>query len=95
MHTHCCQDMCREVEQNCGLDVAGIVRFSPVFREYGPLICDDGSSSFRFCPWCGTRLPESLRDRWFAEVERLGIDPWEGEVPEEYQSSAWWTASPG
>ena len=41
-----------------------LVRYLPVFREYGLLIHDGGSSFVRiqFCPWCGSRLPESLRD---------------------------------
>jgi hypothetical protein len=71
-----------------------LVGYSPAFREYGLLIHDGGSSSsrIRFCPWCGAWLPESLRDEWFAEMERRGIDPWEGEVPAEFQSSAWWAA---
>lgn len=42
-----------------------------------------------FCPWCGRRLPESQRDRWFDELESRGIDPWEGEVPPEYQDDRW------
>ncbi|HEY1189121.1 MAG TPA: hypothetical protein VGE74_15815 [Gemmata sp.] len=52
----------------------------------------------RFCPWCGTRLPASLRDEWFAELERHGIDPSAGEVPAAFRSSAWWAgagAEPG
>ncbi|WP_156356111.1 DUF6980 family protein [Sphingomonas sp. Leaf22] len=42
-----------------------------------------------FCPWCGERLPPSLRDRWFDELEALGIDPDIGPIPEDFQSSAW------
>jgi hypothetical protein len=43
----------------------------PKFREYGIRVLDGGSSFIilEFCPWCGTRLPESLRDRGFESVE--------------------------
>jgi hypothetical protein len=40
-----------------------LVDFSERFREYG-FIVHDGSSSvevIRFCPWCGAKLPPSLR----------------------------------
>jgi hypothetical protein len=69
-----------------------LVGYSPKFREYGLLVHNGGSCKchIRFCPWCGARLPESLRDEWFAEMERRGIDPWEGEIPTEFQSAAWW-----
>jgi hypothetical protein len=73
-----------------------LVHYSARFREYGLIVHDGGSSSclIRFCPWCGARLPDSLRDEWFAELERQGIDPGADEVPAEFQSAAWW-AEPG
>nr|WP_308355050.1 DUF2797 domain-containing protein [Streptomyces sp. MUM 203J] len=54
-----------------------LVVFVARFQEYGLVIHDGGSSyaGMDYCPWCGTRLPESRRDRWFEEMERLGIDP--------------------
>lgn len=64
-----------------------LVDFSLAFQEYGLIIHDGGRSSvtIEFCPWCGQRLPESQRDRWFDEPERRGIDPFEDEVPAEFQ----------
>lgn len=61
------------------------------FDEYGLKILDGGSSyiTFDFCPWCGERLPNSRRDQWFVEIERLGIDPWTQEVPEKYRTDKW------
>jgi hypothetical protein len=69
-----------------------LIHYSPRFREYGLIVHDGGTASchIRFCPWCGTNLPESLRDRWFEEVQALDFDPWEDELPERYLSSAWW-----
>jgi predicted RNA-binding Zn-ribbon protein involved in translation (DUF1610 family) len=70
-----------------------VIAYSQRFREYGLIIHDDGSSvySIRYCPWCGAKLPESMRDRWFAELEQMGIDPSTDEVPVAFQSSAWWS----
>jgi hypothetical protein len=70
-----------------------LIAYSPKFREYGLIIHDGGRSSIRirFCPWCGQQFAESLRDRWFEELDLLGIDPGMGEVPEEFQSAAWWS----
>ena len=95
---YCCEDMRREAERVCDkhpdrYDCPDcLIHYAPRFREYGLIIHDGGtaSSRIRFCPWCGTRLPESLRDEWFAEMERRGINPWESEVPEEFRSAAWW-----
>ena len=69
MEAHCCEDMRREVERVCDQHPDRhdcpdcLVGYSPRFREYGLLIHDGGSSSMciPFCPWCGSRLPASLR----------------------------------
>jgi hypothetical protein len=69
MDRHCCEDMRREVERVCGQHADRfdcpdcVVLYQPTLREYGLIVHDGGSSSIviRFCPWCGVRLPESLR----------------------------------
>jgi hypothetical protein len=69
-------------------------------REYG-LPVYDGKSIWEadlsymvitLCPWCGNELPVSLRDRLFEEGELLmGTDDFSREdLPEEFQSDAWW-----
>jgi hypothetical protein len=45
--------------------------------------------SIDYCPWCGSKLPDSQRDRWFDEVERLGVDPWTEDVPAEFEDGRW------
>ena len=52
-------------------------------REYGVRVLDGGSSyvTIQFCPWCGTRLPPSLRAEWFATLDGLGLEPGEEGVP--------------
>lgn len=100
MEAHCCDEMRRQVAAVCDRHPGrhdcpdALVGYSPRFREYGLLVHDGGSSlvRIRFCPWCGSRLPGSLRDEWFAELERRGIDPGGGEVPTAFRSSAWWAA---
>jgi hypothetical protein len=72
-----------------------VVVYLPKFDEYGLPVRDGGTSMIVIghCPWCGVRLPESRRDAWFDEMERLGIDPWKDDVPADYRSDAWWAAS--
>lgn len=65
--------------------------FSRKFDEYGLKVLDGGSSSILIthCPWCGQKLPESKRDQWFDEMEKLGIDPWTENVPDKYNTNEW------
>ena len=101
--SYCCEAMRREVESSCAQHPScsdcpdALVGYSAKFREYG-LIAHAGGTcvvGISFCPWCGARLPDLLRDEWFSELERLGIDPWSGEVPDRFQSAAWWQAGQG
>jgi hypothetical protein len=57
----------------------------------GLKIWDGGTSSIliKHCPWCGQTLPDSKRDKWFEEVEKLGIDPWTEDVPDKYNTDVW------
>ena len=74
-----------------------LVHYAAKFDEYGLIIHDGGSSSVSigFCPWCGARLPDSKRDRWFDELEALGFDdPTDQEIPERYRSDAWFAETP-
>lgn len=65
--------------------------FSRKFDEYGLKVLDGGSSSILIthCPWCGQKLPESKRNQWFDEIEKLGIDPWTENVPDKYNTDEW------
>ncbi|MFC9688911.1 DUF6980 family protein [Kribbella sp. NPDC056951] len=97
MTSHCCETMDRQVSVTCDQHddpfecADAVVTFSAKFQEYGLIIHDGGSSvlGISFCPWCGQRLPESQRDRWFDSLERLGIDPWSDEVPAEFEDDRW------
>lgn len=64
------------------------------FREYGIQVLDGGCAiqMARFCPWCGTRLPESLRELWFERLEVMGyeVDLFSDEIPDAFKSDDWW-----
>jgi hypothetical protein len=97
MLNHCCERMAEELArapddtgaQADAVDV--LVAYSLVFDEYGIVVHDGGKSYVRidFCPWCGTRLPESKRDQWFEALEAMGIDPLSDAVPPAYRSDEW------
>ena len=70
-----------------------IMVYEDMFDEYGIIIHDGGCSSIKikYCPWCGKKLPLSKRDLWFEELSKRGFDnPFEEEIPEEYNSDEWW-----
>lgn len=98
---HCCEAMTRQVELQCEqhpdrFDCGdALIHHSPRYREYGIIVHDGGCSFSRiqFCPWCGHRLPESLRDRWFKELEAMGLDPSIDDIPEKYESDVWYRDS--
>ena len=99
----CCETMRSQLTYKCEIhsdtmdcpDI--IVTYWPKYDEYGIPIRNGGSSimTIGFCPWCGTRLPESKRQHWFDELEQLGFeDPLEQAIPEEYTTDLWWRNKP-
>ncbi len=91
--THCCNHMARTLSEK-----KVYINYRPHFREY--FVNHKGSSSdgyvLWYCPWCGIKLPESLRDEWFDILEKeYGLDdPWSLEqeklVPKEFTTDEWW-----
>lgn len=65
------------------------VQYDARFDEYS-VQAGDALQSLFYCPWCGEKLPPTQRDRWFNEVEALGLDAWHDELPERFRSAAWW-----
>lgn len=85
---HCCADM------NSHINTSVAIKYIPKFNEYGILI-QDGGTSFQeiyYCPWCGKKLPNSLRERWFEIVfDELGFDEADDpDVPGEMTTDEWW-----
>ena len=78
------------------------VAYDPRFREYGILVFDGSNLAspgqshvqMAYCPWCGRKLPPSLRDVWFDTLQRMGVEPdllaENPAIPDEFRSDAWW-----
>jgi hypothetical protein len=66
--------------------------YTPKLREFGIRVLDGGTSTIEllYCPWCGRKLPESLRDRWFEELRKRGIDPSSDSIPDEFTDERWY-----
>ena len=96
----CCDRMKLSVTYQCSHDghdewncPDNLLHYNLVFDEYGLIIHDGGTSyiTINFCPWCGEKLPEEKRDRWFDELEELGYEnPFEDPIPVEYKSDIWY-----
>ncbi|MGC2310117.1 MAG: hypothetical protein WA432_00655 [Candidatus Babeliaceae bacterium] len=92
-HNHCC-DMMTE----CTHDSRVPLNYQPQFRRYivsltGP------NADFRqilFCPWCDTKLPESLEDTYYEILDKeygltQGLDIQnDRRIPQEFKSDEWW-----
>jgi hypothetical protein len=74
-----------------------LILYVPCFDEYGIIIHDGGRSTLtiHYCPWCGTALPASTRDRWFEELAALGFDdPLMQPIPPAFTTDAWYRQTP-
>lgn len=92
---HCCEEMFMMVEEEKS------IVYLPQYREYGVPILDGGSSILvmNFCPWCGRKLPASLREEFYAILEAANIDYCgmsdnDDRLPEAMRSSRWWEEDP-
>ena len=43
-----------------------------------------------FCPFCGTKLPSSLKTEWQSRIAEAGYDPNDEDLPEDFLSDRWW-----
>lgn len=84
---HLCEGMARALADP---DIPLV--YNDKFREYGIPVQDGGSSVMliKYCPFCGTKLPDSLRDEWFDRLDELGLEPESPELPLDMRSGAWW-----
>jgi hypothetical protein len=82
----CCGQMRRAVE-----DPDLPIIYTAKFDEFGVRVLDGGSSTIvlEYCPWSGDKLPASLRDAWFKELDRLGLDPLSRDLPVEFTDERW------
>lgn len=93
--TFCCEAMTAALQFDCEQHADpfecgdGLMVYNEVFGETGLPVHDGGASYvlISHCPWCGTRLAESQRDRWFEETE--AIEKEGREIPQTYFSGVW------
>ncbi|WML46640.1 hypothetical protein RCG23_13365 [Neobacillus sp. PS3-34] len=70
MKNHCCRTMTRQVNNQCEEHSNPfecpdkLINYTEQYDEYGLIIHNGGTSSLtiNYCPWCGTKLPDSKRD---------------------------------
>jgi hypothetical protein len=78
---YCCVQMNNYIKHQCQTHASpfecpdNIIYYSSMFREYGIIIHDGGQSyiTITYCPWCGKKLPTSMRNKWFEELAKSGI----------------------
>lgn len=97
----CCQFLKQQISETCrGAEkhVTGteqcpkqIVCYSAKLREYSLRPIGLYNYTIHYCPSCGNKFPNSLRDTWCDELKKLGVSPWEVSArPEEFKTDAWW-----
>ncbi len=97
---HCCDEMKSAVESECAEHSDrfscpdALISYAAQFNEYGIIIHDGGSSTklISFCPWCGSKLPESKRDEWFDQLEAKEYSPPDDpNIPVTYLDARWYS----
>jgi Domain of unknown function (DUF6980) len=95
MREHCCDEMRRHLEVGDVPAAAAApgrhVVYDTVFDEYC-LVREGGldAAPISHCPWCGSVLPDSKRDLWFAELALRGLTADDPGLDEAFRSDAWW-----
>lgn len=99
--THCCAGMDAQANFVCSdhedlWDCSHVfVYYSSTWNEYAiENLTRTDNGILDYCPYCGTKLPESRRGAWFDLAEPLGLTPLLGEVPKEYLGFNWLRLSP-
>lgn len=92
--THLCERMARIFFKE-----EYMITYIPWTREYGfrKVVVDQWVEcqpirmmKFDYCPWCGTRLPASLKQEWHDHIAAEGRDPNDFNLPAKYLSDTWW-----
>ena len=72
---HCCLIMDYNIDKSSGENISPCF-YNPKFRKYYLQATQGlGGEKIDFCPYCGTKLPQSLSDIWFDILEEeFGLD---------------------
>jgi hypothetical protein len=93
---HCCNNM--DYYATTPTEEHELIRYHSEKREYTFMLhgYDFGlQQEMSYCPWCGTKLPESLGEKWCKVVEEeCGVkevfaEEW-AKLPEEFRTNQWW-----
>ena len=86
---HCCELMVISLN-----DQKMPLEYGRVDREYSIILNHCSAIQvLTYCPWCGAKLPESLREKYYNTLKKeYGFkhpfdDP---SIPEEFKSDEWW-----
>ena len=62
------------------------------YREIGIRDLDDPDvfTVIEYCPFCGNLLPASLREAWFEQLDKLGLEPEDISPSESLGTDRWW-----
>jgi hypothetical protein len=88
---HHCLELCSEL-----LNDGSLLHYSPKYREYGLRIPKTtGYMLMNFCMFCGKKLPESVRDKWFDILEKeyeleSPMEQDKKKVPRDFWTDEWW-----
>lgn len=84
---HCCDKMQFFLEEK-----KVNINYFPQCREYSiGLKGGGGDQLLTFCPWCGSKLPQSLENVFFCFLKKMNIENASSpELPEEFKTDAWW-----
>lgn len=88
---HCCMTMHYEL-----LSDESVLQYNARFREYGIKIHHSNNYIItKYCTDCGTKLPESLRNKWFQTLKQLYNleDPEKKDkkkIPKPFLTDEWW-----
>lgn len=91
---HMCEEMASEFDDPCVM-----IAYLPHVREYGIRRLKVGRPvdhqplaiyPIRYCPWCGRKLPSSLRVKWEGELAKRGLSPDSPDIPKTFLTERWW-----
>lgn len=102
---HCCFSMDETLDQEEIRSWGELLEYEPTTRSYTFLLYENNKYcgtrySLKYCPWCGTKLPEELTEKMEEVLEKeYGITEknWDApgwnddtDLPAEFHTDEWW-----
>lgn len=84
---HCCKNMSFFLQEGkVGISYTNYERLYSIDLRH-----IDALQKIYYCPWCGSKLPKALDDKWLDDLKKLGFkDPNKQQIPEEFKTDEWW-----